>query len=786
MRATGPRNHGGVNMNTSLLKRNVSLYVTAGLMGAYAPAYAAETGALQSSFKQVSDTIVVLPRQSLKKTVTEISLRMHVPVTIGPDVPDTVYAAPVKSRIAGEALEQALVGTDYTIYTDKAGAVYIRPANRESMNVRAKRNEAETQYNVDSSASSTRTGGSIRDLPQSSRTITSALIADQQIQTIADAMRNASGMTVNRSNLQGSNSYTVRGWTATGMTNGMLDPTGAMQPTANVERVEVLKGPAALLSGGNNMGGSVNVVTKKPVAENLLNVEGMYGSYNDRKFTVDGSTALNRAKTWSARIVGDFADQKLNWAGYKGRKEYSVAPSVRFKNRTIDVTVGVENSKVRQPQTGYAVIPAVGADPQIVTYGKEYGPNNQGITAWNTRWFYETTWNINRWLTFVSRSHVSNSTTLVNMYGPAAHVGGTNYLIMQSIDKQVSTQYATDDYFRAKVHTFMLKHTISVGLNYSDYTVSDYAPKASLLTTFTVAPVNKSPNLAGFIPATDFQYSLGSRQLGFYGQDLIEYGRFHFFGAVRNTSYRSWGNTSNAKTISKLSPIAGLVVDINKQISIYASWTKGFTPNFSIGTDNKLLPSQTTTNLEAGVKGQFFKKKLDVVASVYQLDQSNYPILAAGSTNRYIVLPGMRTQGVDIDVSGTILPGWQVSGSFTYAGFRFLSNSLNKYIVAAQPKVKYSLFTSYTLQSGFLKNAGVSFGVYGNGSSAAVSYYPKYMIGAQHEIDMNFLYSYKKLKFNFGITNLENRNIFGVTSTPTYVSVSGPRMFRGTISYSFF
>ncbi|WP_264785960.1 hypothetical protein, partial [Gluconobacter cerinus] len=95
MRATGPRNHGGVNMNTSLLKRNVSLYVTAGLMGAYAPAYAAETGALQSSFKQVSDTIVVLPRQSLKKTVTEISLRMHVPVTIGPDVPDTVYAAPV-------------------------------------------------------------------------------------------------------------------------------------------------------------------------------------------------------------------------------------------------------------------------------------------------------------------------------------------------------------------------------------------------------------------------------------------------------------------------------------------------------------------------------------------------------------------------------------------------------------------------------------------------------------------------------------------------------------------
>ncbi|MFT8479201.1 TonB-dependent siderophore receptor [Gluconobacter oxydans] len=776
-------------MSISYLKRNVSLCVTAGLLGIYMPAYAADENSGRKGNGAVAGSVFVLPRQPLRTTVQEIARHAHVTVTIGQEVPDTVYAPAVKAKTATEAFRQALYGSDYAIYSDRNGMFYVRRANAghvENMNVIAKRNEAETQYNVDSSASSTRTGGSIRDLPQSSRTITSALIADQQIQTIADAMRNASGMTVNRSNLQGSNSYTVRGWTATGMTNGMLDPTGAMQPTANVERVEVLKGPAALLSGGNNMGGSVNVVTKKPVAENLLNIEGMYGSYDDRKITVDGSTALNHSKTLSARIIGDFADQDRNWAGYKGRKEYSIAPSIRFKNRSVDVTVGVENSKVRQPQTGYAVIPTVGSDPQIVTYGHAFGPDNQGITMWNTRWFYETTWNINHWLTFVSRSHVSNSTTLVDMYGPAAHVGGINYLIMQSTDKQVSTQYATDDYFRAKFKTFIFKHTISVGLNYSDYTVSDYSPPSSEQTVFTTVPINKTPNLSRFYPATIFQYSLGSRQLGFYGQDLIEYGRFHFFGAIRHTGYRSWGNTSAAKKIGKISPIAGMVVDLNKQFSVYASWVNGFTPNFAMGTDNKLLPSQTTTNLEAGVKAQFFNKKLDVVSSVYRLDQSNYPILAAGSSNRYIMLPGMRTQGVDIDVSGTLLPGWQISGSFTYAGFRFLSNSLEKYIVAAQPKVKYSLFMSYILQSGIFKNAGMSFGVYGNGSSAAVSYYPKYTIGPQHELDINFLYSYRKLKFNFGITNLENRNIFGVTSTPSYVSVSGPRMFRGTISYSFF
>ncbi|MBF0850972.1 TonB-dependent receptor plug domain-containing protein [Gluconobacter sp. R75690] len=775
-----------VKMSISLLKRNVSLYFTAGLLGVYVPAHAAETQTLQGGIRQVSDTVVVLPRQPLKKTVSEISLRMHVPVTIGPEVPDTVYAAPVKSRIAAEALQQALVGTDYTIYTDKAGAVYIRPANRENMNVRAKRNEAESQYNVDSSASSTRTGGSVRDLPQSSRTITSALMADQQIQTVADAMRNASGMTVNKSNLQGANGYTVRGWTATGMTNGMLDPTGPMQPVANVERVEVLKGPAALLSGGDNLGGSVNIVTKKPTSDPLLNIEGMYGSYDDRKITVDGSDALNHDKTLSARIVGDFADQDRTWAGYKGRKEYSIAPSLRFKNRSVDITVGVENSKVRQPQTGYAVIQAPGDDPQIVTYGHAFGPDNQGIDMWNTRWFYEATWNINHWLTFVSRSHLSNTTTLVDMYGTAAYEGNNNYLIMQTIDKQVSSQQANDDYLRAKFKTFNVKHTISTGMNYSQYMVSDYGADATDNNVFTVGPLNSSTHLAAFQPANTFEYRLGTRQLGFYGQDLIEYGRFHFFGAIRHTSYRSWGNNSAPVTIGKITPIAGVVIDLTKQVSIYGSWVKGFTPNYSIGTDNKLLPSQTTTNFEAGVKAQFFKKKLDLVASVYRLDQSNYSVLAAGYTNRYTVLPGMRTQGVDIDLSGTILPGWQISGSFTYAGFKFLSNALQKYIVPAQPKIKYSLYTSYVIQDGMFKRAGMAFGVYGNSSSSASSYYPKYTLGSQHEIDLNFFYTYRKMKFNFGITNLENRNIYGVSSTSTYISVNGPRMFRGTMSYSFF
>ena len=768
--------------------RNCFALLLLGFLGDYTLGYAAEDNSPGEGIPgNASDSaLVILPRQPLQTMIKDISRAMHVKIMVDGAIPETVFASPVKSKIVNEALQQAVSGTNYNIYTDINGNIVIRPGNPEHINVIAKRNEAETQYNVDSSASSTRTGGAIRTLPQSSRIITGALMADQQIQTIADAMRNASGMTVNKSSLQGSNSYTVRGYTATGMTNGMVDPAGAMQPTANVERIEVLKGPAALLSGGNNLGGSVNIVTKKPTADPLLNIEATYGSYNDRKITVDGSHALNHEKTLSARVVGNFADQDRTWSKYKGRKEYSIAPSIRFKNRIVDISVGVENAKARQPQIAYAVMSSPTTAPEIITEGRAFGPNNQGITMWNTRWYYEATWNITHWLTFVSRSHLSNTTMLANMYGPASNVGGNNYLFLKTTDRQVSHQQATDDYFRAKFKTFNIKHTVSTGLNYSQYTVSDYSSDPGKDDSIVIAPLDGQAQLSNFFPADTFQYNLGTRQLGTYAQDLIEYGRFHIFGAFRYTSYRSWGNNTKPVTIRKITPTAGMVIDLTKQLSIYGSWVMGFSPNFAIGTNNKLLPSQTTTNYEAGFKGQFLNKRLDLTAAIYRLDQSNYSVIAPGYTNRYTVLPGMRTQGVDIDLSGSISSGWKISGSLTYASFKFLSSSLDRYIVPAQPKFKYSLYTKYVVQSGALKNFGAAVGLYGNGSSSLSSYYPKYTLGAQHEIDLNFFYNYKKLLFNFGINNIENRNIYNLSANYTYITLTGPRMFRGTISYSFF
>lgn len=753
---------------------------------ASALANSAETSDLGSAHKK---KLFSLPQQELSKTLITIEKLGGIPLQMKTKLRSGLISPTVHASDEREALRQALAGSGYVSLANGDHFVISEDtevAGQERITVTAKRDMAEKQYNVDATASSTRTGGDLRALPQSTRTVTSALMADQQIQTVADAMRNVSGMTVNRGNLQGGNTYTVRGWSTTGLTNGMVDPTGGMQPVANVERVEVLKGPAALLAGSGNMGGSVNIVTKKPVAERILDISGDYASYDDRKITVDADTALNHAKTLSFRVIGDFADQTRSWAGYKGRKEYSIAPSLRFKNGTVDVTVGVENSKQRQPQTGYALMTSPDSSPQVLTPGHAFGPDNQGITNWNTRWYYETTWNIAHWLTFVSRSHASRNTLLINMFGPGSNLGNNRFLFLKTTDRQETNQYATDDYLRAKFHTSFVKHTISVGLNYSDFSLSDYGIDPRAGSSMFIIDLDHSRSLTAFQPTNTYEYRLGAKQLGFYGQDLLEYDRFHLFASIRHSSYNSSGGSAKSTTIGKISPMAGLVIDINRQISIYGSFNRGFTPNFSLGTDNKLLPSQISTNFEAGLKGLFFHKKLDATVSVYRLDQSNYPILSPGAVNRYTVLPGLRTQGLDIDVSGQILTGWSVSGSFSYAGFRYLSTQLGNFLVPAQPKIKYSLFTTYVFNDGILKNAGASFGVYGFSSSNLTSYYPRYTLAGQHEIDLNFFYSYNKIKWNLGITNIENNNNYGVGSVPVYIPTSGPRMFRGTISYSFF
>ena len=177
-------------------------------------------------------------------------------------------------------------------------------------------------YNVTDARVGTRTDTPIQDVPQSIQVIPQEVIEDQQITNTTDALRNVPGAVPSDSNRTFSNNFTIRGFGGPSSTNdlfrrnGLRDSLGAANTgdTANIERIEVLKGPSSVLYGQGSPGGIVNLVTKQPLNEPFYAVEGIIGNYDLYRGTLDLSGPLDENQTVlyrlnvAAETSGSFVD----------------------------------------------------------------------------------------------------------------------------------------------------------------------------------------------------------------------------------------------------------------------------------------------------------------------------------------------------------------------------------------------------------------------------------------------------------------------------------------------
>ncbi|MGH2413607.1 MAG: TonB-dependent receptor plug domain-containing protein, partial [Microcystaceae cyanobacterium] len=159
-------------------------------------------------------------------------------------------------------------------------------------------------YSVPDATTATRTDTPLRDIPQSIQVIPQQVLEDQQIIRVPDALRNVSG--VQRGNTIGNTSevFTIRGFQQLGgnLRNGFRDNTFSITETANLERIEVLKGPASVLYGNTDPGGVINYVTKQPLPEPFYSVELQAGSFGLVRPSVDLTGPLTSDRTLLYRL----------------------------------------------------------------------------------------------------------------------------------------------------------------------------------------------------------------------------------------------------------------------------------------------------------------------------------------------------------------------------------------------------------------------------------------------------------------------------------------------------
>ncbi|MEH2404053.1 TonB-dependent receptor plug domain-containing protein [Nostoc sp.] len=189
------------------------------------------------------------------------------------------------------------------------------------------------RYSVSDATTATKTDTPLRDIPQSIQVVPQQVLRDQQVTRLNDALRNVPGViTSNGSSVNNEDSaFTIRGFDSGSiLNNGLVDPLGTQSlELSNIERVEVLKGPASALFGNGTPGGTINLITKQPLLNPYYAVEATVGNYSYYRGAVDLSGPLNDDKTALYRLNLSYKDTS-SFIDFTHTQNLFIAPVLSF------------------------------------------------------------------------------------------------------------------------------------------------------------------------------------------------------------------------------------------------------------------------------------------------------------------------------------------------------------------------------------------------------------------------------------------------------------------------
>ncbi|MFU8926324.1 TonB-dependent siderophore receptor [Acinetobacter puyangensis] len=757
------------------------------------PAYA-ETDATTTSSVAVKS--YAIPAGPLANTLREISRVSGQAIRFETADVQDVKAPEINGSLATiEAVQRAISDSGLTMSTLANGAIQVHVHMLGAITVTATRSEAEQGYKASRSETATRGGADLKDVPQAITVITAKAIEDTQAQSVQDILQNVAGVII-RASAQGTPSYSIRGFTQTStLSNGIDDPYASITNVAGIDKVEVLKGPQAILSGANTLGGAVNIVAKKPTAERIRDVTLSYGTHEDKTGSLDIGDAITQDKKLSYRVIGSMSRQDHSTAGFDGREANYALGELRWKDDATDLTVGAVYDDSYDPQNYYTF--ALTGDIQK-TPSMRLGNKHDGVNIKSERYFYDLEHSFEPWVTAVSRLQYSKTEQDLNLWGSLFPVSTAN-MIMHMANSNNIANYKTlsgDHYLRFDFDTGLVGHKLSTGINHAQikidtlsYSGAEQVPVYQD-TQYSFPDIRNDNYLS-----TDFNTE--SKQQAWFLQDLISFGDWHASIGARRTSYASGPastyyyttqrtTTTTKKETDKTTFNAGLVYNVTPNTSVYASYSEGFLPQSPTATfcsGGTEFPPMETENKEVGIKGESPTGGLSWGVAAYQMDQSNVlQYNAAGAC--YDTRKAKRISGVELETSGRILPGWNVLFNYTFAEAKDVEVSTTYY--AAEPKHQLNIFTTYDFQSERLKGYGLSLGVNAFSESRLGTTSVATMVPGGARVDIGASYQHNKdWSLRLGVKNVFDRTLYGYSSSPLYVPIYEGRTATLTWKYSF-
>ncbi|MGH7909603.1 MAG: TonB-dependent siderophore receptor, partial [Thermodesulfobacteriota bacterium] len=590
----------------------------------------------------------------------------------------------------------------------------------------------------------------------------------------------------------GSNFFTDRD-------EGFLSPIFAARPDlAPYERIEVLKGPSATLYGRSSAGGFVNRVRKKPLPEFGSEFAGSVGSFDFYRAEGDVTGPLFESDGARGRLVLAYEDAGAFVDGVESERVV-LAPSLEF-----DLT-----DSTRLLLQG--------------TYQKDDFLPNPGFPLVRDGDTFRAP-NVRRSLYFGVPNEDEENTKILVGIAQLEQELGDDWLASLRLNRTATRQRAG-----AENYAYGITPEGDTTLFASRLNQDNDVWSGEICLNGNVELLGRPANVALGVDHTNFEFvndqeyaTLGIANLyeenfddfptqpttpSFDGLDVqegtgvyaqLQFRPFERLSVLLGGRY-DWTDTSFEnrlvsgskvkKRVEAFSGRAGLTFDVTGQVSVYGLFAESFDPVTDPGANGQILDPETGEIYELGIKTEWLGRKLGITAAVFRLDRDNIPIaaLTGPGEDPFSISAGLqRSDGIELEINGEPLPGWNVSFGGVLLDSEFKDGPFVGSLPGGTADWQVGLFTSYELQGGPLNGLGFGVGLFAIDERGASTFVPGATLEGYERVDLHAFYNgFKPLKIALQVRNVFDERYVEGADRLSFAQFGSPTAVLLTVRYDF-
>ncbi|HUR98913.1 MAG TPA: TonB-dependent siderophore receptor [Pyrinomonadaceae bacterium] len=641
--------------------------------------------------------------------------------------------------------------------------------------------------------SGTRTPTALRDIPQTISVVGKQQIADQSFSSISDVVRYQAGI----SSPQGENNrdqLIIRGQNSSAdfFLNGVRDDVQYYRDLYNLESVEILRGPNALVFGRGGGGGVVNRVSKEAGDSPRYEFTAQGGSFGNRRAAFDVNTPVNRKVALRFNGVGEMSN---SFRDFVKLRRFGFNPTATI-NLDSNTRVTVSYDLFRDRRTADRGITSVGGHPVDVPISTFYGDPENSKVRLGANLFTAGVDRVFGSLIFRNRTMYGDYDRFYQNYVPAAVNPLTNLVSLSAYNNQTLRRnlFNQTDFIYNFV-TGGIKHTLLGGFEIGRQHSNNFRNSGFFNNTSTAIlvpydhPTTSSP-ITFRQNATDADNRVHLNLAAAYVQDQIELNRFVQFVLGARFDYfdlKFHNNRTNSDLgrIDRLvSPRFGIVIKPLSQLSLYGNYSVSYLP--SSGDQFSQLTSVTQqvkpekfTNYEVGIKWDI-RNDLSLTSAVYRLDRTNTRANHPTDPNIIVQTGSQRTNGFELNMNGNPLRKWTITGGYAFQD-AFISSSTTAAVagkqVAQVPRHSFTLWNKYQV----LKRLSAGIGLIRR-SDIFASIDNTVVLPAYTRVDAAVFYNFNEhWRLQANMENLLDTRYYQNADNNTNISPGSPRAAKVTL-----